>query len=78
MNRSLVKSACSLTREQRRLALPGFLGIVRTGCCGRSGFVLWRLVLSTALSTFQHSGLWYRKRRLTGTFPANLHICKVI
>lgn len=39
MNKSRVKSACSLTSEQLRLAQPRFLAIVRTGCCGRSGFV---------------------------------------
>lgn len=76
----MLKRACSLTPEgQGRVAQFRLLGMVGPGGCGRTGFVLLRPILSTALNTFQRLvGPRYRKRWLTGMFPANLHICKVI
>lgn len=70
----------SVTPEgQVRLAPSRLLGMEGTGGWGRTRLVLLHPISSMALNTFQRlASPRDRKRWLTGMFPANLHICKVI
>ena len=71
MNKSRVKSARSLTSEQQ-----GWHSLGSWRWCLL--VAVEEVGLSMALSTFQHSGLWDGKQWLTGMFPANLRVCKII